>query len=199
MPWEDGHWEASQSGWIAWWPCTAYVLIFTCATSRAVHLELTRSQTAEEFQRKLNAFITRRTRPEKIVSDNAATFKATATWIERIRKSEKLQNYLAQQEITWQFNLSKSPWWGGMYERLIKEVKKTAYKTLGNTHLTFQQLEVVIMDIEKHLNNRPLTYVGVRRANHKPWRQTYSCGAKTLMTWRILRLARRKLPSYTDA
>ena len=46
-----------------------------------------------------------------------------------------------------------------MYERLIKEVKKTAYKTLGNTHLTFQQLEVVIMDIEKHLNNRPLTYV----------------------------------------
>ena len=137
----------------------AYVLIFTCATSRAVHLELTRSQTAEEFQRKLNAFITRRTRPEKIVSDNAATFKATATWIRRIRKSEKLQNCLAQQEITWQFNLSKSPWWGGMYERLIKEVKKTAYKTLGNTHLTFQQLEVVIMDIEKHLNNRPLTYV----------------------------------------
>ena len=137
----------------------AYVLIFTCATSRAVHLELTRSQTAEEFQRKLNAFITRRTRPEKIISDNAATFKVTATWIKRIRKSEKLQNYLAQQEITWQFNLSKSPWWGGMYERLIKEVKKTAYKTLGNTHLTFQQLEVVIMDIEKHLNNRPLTYV----------------------------------------
>ena len=46
-----------------------------------------------------------------------------------------------------------------MYERLIKEVKKTAYKTLGNTHLTFQQLEAVVMDIEKHLNNRPLTYV----------------------------------------
>ena len=35
----------------------AYVLIFTCVTSRVVHLELTRSQTAEEFQRKLNAFI----------------------------------------------------------------------------------------------------------------------------------------------
>ena len=27
----------------------AYVLLFTCATSRAVHLEVTRSQTAEEF------------------------------------------------------------------------------------------------------------------------------------------------------
>ena len=27
----------------------AYVLIFTCATSRAVHLELTKPQTADEF------------------------------------------------------------------------------------------------------------------------------------------------------
>jgi ribosomal protein S6 len=37
-----------------------YILIFTCAASRAVHLELTKSQKAEEFQRKLNSFIGRR-------------------------------------------------------------------------------------------------------------------------------------------
>ena len=137
----------------------AYILIFTCATSRAVHLELTRSQTAEEFQKKLNAFITRRTRPQRIVSDNAATFRATATWIKKIRKSEQLNDYLASQSITWQFNLSKSPWWGGFYERLIKEIKKTLYKTLGKTHLSFEQFENVLMDVERHLNNRPLTYV----------------------------------------
>ena len=46
-----------------------------------------------------------------------------------------------------------------MYERLIKDIKKTLHKTLGKTHLTFEQLEVVIMDIQRHLNNRPLTYV----------------------------------------
>ena len=33
------------------------------------------------------------------------------------------------------------------------------YKTLGKTHLTFELLEAVVTDIEKHLNNRPLTYV----------------------------------------
>ena len=137
----------------------AYVLIFTCATLRAVHLELTRTQTGDKFQRKLNVFITRRMRPERIISDNAATFKTTATWIKRIRKSEKLHDFLAQQEIKWQFNLSKSPWWGGMYERLIKEIKKAIYKTPGKTHLTFELLEAVVIDVEKHLNNRPLTYV----------------------------------------
>ncbi len=43
------------------------VIIFTCATSRAVHLELAKSQTAEEFQEKLNSFITRKTRPNRII------------------------------------------------------------------------------------------------------------------------------------
>ena len=76
-----------------------HVVIFTCATSRAVHLELTHSQTAEEFQEILNSFIARRTRPRRIISDNATVFKATASWIKKIRKSERLPTYLATHEI----------------------------------------------------------------------------------------------------
>ena len=124
---------------------------------------MTKSQTAEEFQRKLNRFITCRTRPKCIVSDNAAVFKTTATWIRKIHKSEALHDFLAQQQITWQFNLSRLPWWGGLYERLIKEVKRTLYKTTERTHLEYAQVEAVVMDIEWHLNNRPLTYMESHR------------------------------------
>ena len=46
-----------------------------------------------------------------------------------------------------------------MYERLIREIKKVFYKTLGKTHLSFAQLEAVVMDIGRHLNNKLLTYV----------------------------------------
>ena len=109
----------------------AYIIIFTCAVTRAVHLETSNSQSAKEFQSKLNSFITRKTRPNLIVSDNATVFKATTKWIRMIRRSEQLQNHLATQEISWKFNLAKSPWWGGMYERLIREIKKVFYKTLG--------------------------------------------------------------------
>ena len=94
-----------------------------------------------------------------MISDNASVFNSTATWMKNIRKSERLQDYLARQDINWRFNLSRSPWWGGMYERLIKDVKKTLHKTLGRTHLTFEQLEAVVIDVEKNLNNRPLTYL----------------------------------------
>ena len=91
---------------------------------------------------------------------NFSYIPSMATWIKRIRRREKLQDFLAQQEITWQLNLSKSPWWGGVYERLIKEIKKTAYKTLGKTHLTFELLEAVVIDIKKD--------VKVTMADHKP-------------------------------
>lgn len=130
-----------------------HILIFTCATSRAVQLEMTKSQTVEEFQRKFKGFITRRTRTKRIMSDNAAT------WIMKIRKREELQDFLAQQQITWQFNLPRSLWWGGLYEELIKEVKRTLFKTMGRTHLEYTQVKAALMDIERHLNNRPLMYM----------------------------------------
>ena len=62
----------------------AYIIIFTCAVMRAVHLEVTKSQTADEFQMKLYAFITRPTRPQHMMSDNAQVFKSTANGIRNI-------------------------------------------------------------------------------------------------------------------
>ena len=46
-----------------------------------------------------------------------------------------------------------------MYEQVIKDLKKTLYKTLCRTTLSFEQLETVIVDIERQMNNRPLTYL----------------------------------------
>ena len=126
---------------------------------RGVHFEITQTQGADEFKAKLNAFITRKTRPKLLVSDNAQVFKTTANWIRNIRKSESLQDYLARQEISWRFNLSKSPWWGSMYERLIKDLKRALYKTVGKLLLSFEHFGTIVMDIERHMNNRPLTYV----------------------------------------
>jgi hypothetical protein len=117
-----------------------------------VHLELTKTQSAEEFKVTLNVFIAR-----KIVSDNGEAFKATALWIRKIRKSERLQDYFARQEIRWRFNLSKSPWWGGMYERLLKDIKKPFFDQLQ--FIVIYNLLAIVIDIEENVNNRPLTYV----------------------------------------
>ena len=51
-----------------------YIIIFRCATFWGVHLKVSKSQTVDKFQRKLNAFVTRHTRPKFIISDNAFVF-----------------------------------------------------------------------------------------------------------------------------
>ena len=44
---------------------------------------MTKTQTTEEFQRKLN--LARGTRPRVMVSDNASVLKSTATWMKNSR------------------------------------------------------------------------------------------------------------------
>ena len=87
----------------------AYILLFACSLTRAIHLELLPNQTAEEFIRSLKRFIARRGRPRKIYSDNERSFTAAAKWLNMVKKSEQLQDHLAHQGITWQFNLSRAP------------------------------------------------------------------------------------------
>ena len=52
----------------------AYIALFTCASTRAVHLKLCPDLSAAEFQRALKEFISRRGCPQTIVSDNGKTF-----------------------------------------------------------------------------------------------------------------------------
>ena len=135
-----------------------YITLFTCATSRAVHIELVDDLTAKTFRKSLKSLMTRRGTPQLIVSDNAKTFQATARWLQSIVKNERVQDLLQEQKINWRFNLSRSPWWGGFFERMIGMVKTTLKKTLGLANLTVSELQEVLLDIEFCLNNRPLTY-----------------------------------------
>ena len=73
-------------------------------------------------------------------------------------EDEKLQNWLVRNEIKWQFNLNRAPWWGGQFERMVGFVKKVFYKTIGNENLKWNELEEIIIDIETALNSQPLSY-----------------------------------------
>ena len=76
-----------------------------------------------------------------------------------MEKDEKFQDWLARQGIKWQFNLSRAPWWGGQFERLVGLLKQSLYKTIGNGNLQWKELQKVILDVEITLNNRPLGYM----------------------------------------
>ncbi len=137
----------------------AYILLFACSLSRAIHLELLTDQTTDGFVRCLKRFIARRGRPSTIYSDNGKSFVAAEKWLKKIMKEERLQDYLAHHDIKWKFNLAKAPWWGGQFERLIGIMKRALYKSIGRATLFFNELEEVLLDVEIAVNNRPLSYV----------------------------------------
>ena len=91
----------------------AYVCLFTCASTRAVHLELTHDMAVESFLLALCRFAGRRGLPATLISDNAKTFKSSSKEVTKISRSAKVQWFLARNQISWRFIVEKAPWWGG--------------------------------------------------------------------------------------
>ena len=137
----------------------AYILLFACSLTRAVCLELVKTQSLNEFLPSLKRLIGRRGRPEKIYSDNFSTFVAAAKWLKKAVMTEETHDFMSNQNITWKFNMSRAPWWGGQFERMVGLVKSVLYKSLGKALLTWDEFVEVLLDTEIVLNNRPLSYV----------------------------------------
>ena len=126
----------------------AYICLFTCAATRNVHIELVPDMSAPSLIRCLKRFIGRRGKFHMAVSDNFKSFVG-----------KELQNFLTAEGISWTHIFPKSPWWGAFYERLIRIVKESLKKSLGNAKLTYEELETVLIEIESVINCRPLTYL----------------------------------------
>ncbi|GFQ69640.1 integrase catalytic domain-containing protein [Trichonephila clavata] len=85
---------------------TAYIALFTCAATRALHIELVSDLTTDKFLLALQQFVGRRGLPNTIHTDNATTFHAAKKelillW--QTLSSAKTQQYYAQNGITWPF------------------------------------------------------------------------------------------------
>ena len=126
----------------------AYVVLYSCCLTCRVFLELLPSLETTELIKSLNRLIARRGRPSKIYSDNGQTFVAAAKWLKKVQKDERFHSFLGDQSIIWQFNLSRAPWWGGQFKRLIGLMKSAFYKTVGQGQLSWEELGEVILDVE---------------------------------------------------
>jgi hypothetical protein len=152
----------------------AYVCIFSCATTRMVHLELTNDMTTEEFLQALRRMYNRRGLCDTLWSDNQTTFKKAAKdikWLfeassQKMNKVWKkldplqLQREMSSKGIKWKFITERSPHRGGWWERVCRSLKEPLRKILGKALLTYTEMYTVLTDIEAVINSRPLTFIG---------------------------------------
>ena len=137
----------------------AWICLYTCCVTRAVHLDLVTDLSTPTFIRSLKRFTARRGLPTKMISDNGRTFKSAAKVIHSIVTHRDVQQYLAGLGVKWIFNLPKAPWWGGIFERLVGSTKRCLRKVIGQARFSWDELWTAVVEAEAVINSRPLTYI----------------------------------------
>ena len=138
----------------------SYICLFTCAYTRAVHLEPVRDLSAATFILALRRFFNATGGCQKMFSDNAQTFYCVSRYLRVLRADPKVCDTLAMRGVEWQFSAAFAPWWGGFWERMVRTVKDLFRKANGKAVLNYDQFHTALTDVQAVINSRPLVYVG---------------------------------------
>jgi hypothetical protein len=101
----------------------AYVCIFVCLATKAVHIELVCDLTTDAFIAALTRFISRRGKCKNMYSDNGTNFVGANRKLCKLTKlltstahKERVSNAITLKDITWHFIPPRSPHFGGLWE-----------------------------------------------------------------------------------
>lgn len=131
--------------------------LFTCLTTRAIHIEIAKDLSTAAAMTCLRNFANRRGVPYRIRSDQGTNF---------IGAARLLAN--ASVPIDWVFNTPKNPEAGGCWERMIGLVKKILHSALHEQAPQIETLNAILIDAEFLINSRPLTDVSVLSEDEEP-------------------------------
>ena len=138
-----------------------YGLIFTCFTTRAVHIEVLASLETDAFLNAFVRFISRRGAPNKVLCDNAKTFVGARNELADMMRevdTDRVVQYTRQLNIEWTFNPPYASHHGGIWERLIRVVRNVLAAILHpSARLTAETLHTFMCQAEYIINSRPLT------------------------------------------
>ena len=90
-----------------------YICLFKCAATRSVHLEVVPNLSAYSFIQAFRRFISRKSLPRILISDNSTTFIAGSEEIKRLSNSDVITDYLSAHGVEWKFIPKRTPWYGG--------------------------------------------------------------------------------------
>ncbi|KAJ8017933.1 hypothetical protein HOLleu_44355 [Holothuria leucospilota] len=139
-----------------------YGVIFTCLSSRAVHLEVAQSLETDACINAVRRFMARRGPVKSIKSDNGTNLvgaeKELRQMLEKVDQTRMIDTFCSG-GIEWSFNPPAGSHFGGVWERMIRTTRKILYSLMKEQPRTLDDdlLSTLLCEVENILNNRPLT------------------------------------------
>ena len=120
---------------------------FVSLSIKAVHIEHVSDMTTEAFLASLRRFIARRGKPILIWSDHGTNFvgatrqlKEFYEYLQQLKTDESISNFCASQRIKWELIPERAPHFGGLWEAVVKSIKKHLLCIVGTVRLTFEEM-----------------------------------------------------------
>lgn len=108
----------------------------------------------------IRRYICRRGQVKEIRSDNGTNFVSANRELKNALKElnqSKIQSYLINNGVKWTFNPPHGAHHGGVWERLVQQIKKVLFSVVKQQMLDDETLHTVLCKVESILNDRPIT------------------------------------------
>lgn len=138
-------------------------ILFTCMTTRAVHIEVVEDMSSSSFINAFKRFVSIRGPVKQIRSDRGTNFigavddlKINAVNVE----DGSVKDYLYDSGIEWLFNSPHSSHMGGSWERLIgttRRILDSMISEIPGKEITHEVLVTFLAEVSAIINSRPLT------------------------------------------
>ncbi|XP_049287565.1 uncharacterized protein LOC125766030 [Anopheles funestus] len=145
-------------------PTKAFVAVFVCFVTHAVHLELVSDLSTAAFISALRRFVARRGLVSELYSDNGTNFKGASNELHQLYQllqsthhREAVTAWSADKGFKWKFIPPRAPHFGGLWESAVRSMKHHLQRVLGTASTSFEDLVTLLAEIELCLNSRPIT------------------------------------------
>ena len=170
-----------------------YGCIYTCFTTRAMHIELLPSVEMDTFINGFARFIAHHGQPECVWLDNGTNLIGAQAELTRSLcqlDHSKVIREARRKDVERKFNPPYASHHGGIWERVIRTICKVLCAVLqGHSRLTDNVLHTIFCEVECNVNGRPLTKCSEDplddaplTSNDSPWECIFALGH--LPRWR---------------
>ena len=140
----------------------ADAIIFTCMTTRAVHLELVTDRSTDTFLMAFRRFTSLRGNPNNCWSDCGTNFIGAQHYLKEITQEwdiPKMQSAVCEEfscTFHWNWNVPRASHQNGVVESLIKSVRRALEVSSKTQVLTEEQWRTFLAQVTCLVNQRPL-------------------------------------------